>query len=515
MKHTGKMLPFAAAALILAFAMLFGPALVQQLAYASARGTNQADREELVKLSQREQLSRLFRAVAATVKPAVVVVRVETEVEMPRMPRFDMEDFFRRFSGEDFSDRSQVPRREGQRQPREGQRQPRERRYFVRRGLGSGVIVDAEKGYVLTNSHVVFGADKIKLITHDGQQFATEWVRTDAATDLAVVKIKDPKGLIGVALGDSGGMEVGDWVLAIGAPEGLPQTVTAGIISAKGRATGRRVYEDLLQTDAAINKGNSGGPLVNMRGEVIGINTAIISRTGVNEGIGLAIPSNMAGNVMRQLIDKGKVVRGYLGVLPQDVDEDLAEDLKLPNVKGALVARVEKGAPADKAGLAEEDFIVALDGKPIEDATDLRHRIADLRPGAEVELTIYRSARKKTVTVKLATRPAYLAEGVQERKGRSRPKRYGLEVETLTERLAERYGFDKDTKGVLIADVEPDSDAAEEGLRPGMVIDKVGGKKVTTAEEFARAAADKENIRVRVLIAGPVRGQRIVMLSPK
>ena len=508
MKYAGKMLPLAAAALILAFAMLFGPALVQQLAYAAARGTNQADREELVKLSQREQLSRLFRAVARTVKPTVVVVRVETEVEVPRMPRFDMENFFRRFSGEDFSDRSQVPRRERQ-------RQPRQRRYFTRRGLGSGVIVDAEKGYVLTNSHVVFGADEIKVIAHDGRQFTTEWVRRDPDTDLAVVKIKDPKGLIAASLGDSGGMEVGDWVLAIGAPEGMPQTVTAGIISAKGRATGRRVYEDLLQTDAAINKGNSGGPLVNMRGEVIGINTAIISRTGVNEGIGLAIPSNMAGNVMRQLIDKGKVVRGYLGVLPQDVDEDLAEDLKLPNVKGALVARVEKGAPADKAGLAEEDFIVAVDGKPIEDATSLRHRIADLRPGAEVELTIYRSGRKKTVTVKLATRPADLAERVQEREGRSRPKRYGLEVETLTERLVERHGFDKDTKGVLITDVEPDSDAAEEGLRPGMVIDKVGGKKVTTAEEFARAAADKENIRVRVLIAGRVRGQRIVMLSPK
>lgn len=510
-KNAGKILPLAALALVLASAVAFGPGLARQFAYAAAQGTNRADREELAKLSQREQLSRLFRAVARTVKPAVVVVRVETKVRMPQMPRLDFDDFLRPFGDEDGPQwRSRVPRRG---QPEDQQR------YYMRQGLGCGVVVDAEKGYVLTNNHVVAGADKVRILVHDGREFTTEWIRRDRDTDLAVVKIKDPKGLIAAPLGDSDAVEVGDWVLAIGAPERLPQTVTAGIISAKGRSfrpgvIGEASYQDYLQTDAAINKGNSGGPLVNMRGEVIGINTAIISRTGVNEGIGLAIPSKMARNVMTQLVDRGQVVRGYLGVLPQDVDDDLAADLKLPHANGALVARVEKDTPADKAGLKEEDFIVAVGGKPIEDANGLRHGVADLPPGKEVELTVHRDGKKIAVTVKLGTRPADLARGGEDSEEPSRPKRYGLEVRTLTAEMAQRLGYDEATRGVLITEVEPDSDAAEEGLRTGMIIDRVGRTKVTTAEEFAAAAAGKKNIRVRVVMPRGG-GQRYIVLSPK
>ena len=504
-KPAGRILPLAATAAALAFAVAFGPALVQQFAYAAARGTHEADREELVKLSQREQISRLFRAVAKAVKPAVVVVRLEKKVPISR---FEMGDFFRDFLDEaPFGRRRRlVPRRE---------EEPPAPQYRMQRSLGSGVIVNAEKGYVLTNDHVVVGADNIKILTHDGQEFDSEWVRRDPDTDLAVVKLKGPKGLISAPLGDSDAVEVGDWVLAIGAPEGLPQTVTAGIISAKGRMTGSRAYEDFLQTDAAINKGNSGGPLVNMRGEVIGVNSNIISRTGVNEGIGLSIPANMAKNVMTQLVDKGEVVRGYLGVLPQAVDEDLAEDLGLPGTQGALVARVEKGDPADKADIREEDFIVKVGGEDIEDHNDLRHRIAGHKPGEKVEIVLYRDGKKQTVTVELGARPAGLARSAEERTEPSRPQRYGLEVQTLTEELAERLRYDKATRGVLVREVEPDSDAAEEGLRPGMVIDTVGDKKVTTAEEFARAVAGQEKIRVRVLFPGAARAQRYVMLTPK
>jgi serine protease Do len=395
----------------------------------------------------------------------------------------------------------------------------------MQRGLGSGVVVDAEKGYVVTNYHVVRGADQVELVAHDGREFAAEWIRTDRQTDLAVIKVKGAKGLIDVPLGDSDKAEVGDWVLAVGAPAGLPQTVTAGIISAKGRSFGGRLigpsgYEDFIQTDAAINRGNSGGPLVNLRGEVIGINNAIItaSRVSGNEGIALAIPSNMVKDVMRQLIDKGKVVRGYLGVMIQDVNDELAESFKLPHSKGALVTNVLKGSPAAEAGVKEDDFIVAVNGKPVKGVNELRNEVAQIAPGKEVELELYRGGEKTAVKVKIGTLPedVVAAPGGEEP---SRPKRYGLEVETLTKELAERRGYDEDTRGVLVTDVESDSDAAEKGVRPGMVIDSVNGERVTTAAEFERrvAAAAGKKVRIRALQPGG-RGRelrRYYVISPK
>ncbi len=506
MKQMRKFLPLTGVILVVVLAAAFGPSLVGRFVYAAEKGANVADREALVELSGHDRLSKLFRAVARAVKPAVVEVRVRKRVAVPQMPNFD--EFFRQFQFEEnFPDR----------QPRQYRRQPRrpeQQQYYWQRGLGSGVIVDAENGYILTNHHVVGGYDGVEVVLADGRKIEAEWVRSDPQTDLAVVKIKADK-LIAAPLGDSDNMQVGDWVLAIGSPEGLPQTVTAGIISAKGRVTGRGGYEDFLQTDAAINHGNSGGPLVDMQGEVIGINTAIVSRTGVNEGIGLAVPSSMAESVMKQLIKTGRVVRGFLGVTIQDVDKKLADSFKLPGTDGALVTRVMEDSPAAQAGIKAEDFIVAIGGKPVKDVNDLRNRVADLPPGKDVEFTIYRDGKKMTVSVKIAVQPAEMSAAGVEKDKKTLPECYGLKVQTLTEELASRAGYGKDAAGVIIVEVAPDSDAAESGLRPGIVIDSVNGRKVATAEEFATAITAGGDKGLRLRIVTPDGGRQYVVISPK
>jgi serine protease Do len=295
--------------------MIAGPRLATQFAYAVTKGENQAAREQLAALAKGDTLSPLFVRVATVVKPAVVEVRVTKKVKMQDMP--DMGQFFGHFFGGE-SNPFGMPQDPG----KPTRPQPRE---FLQRGLGSGVVVDAKNGYILTNYHVVGGADEMQVVLPGGRTLMVEWARTDPMTDLAVVKV-EPKDLVDAPLGDSDAMRVGDWVMAIGSPEGLEQTVTTGIVSAKGRVTDHaNTYQSFIQTDASINHGNSGGPLVNMKGEVIGINTAIVSQSGGNEGIGFAIPSNMVKSVMNQLIEKGKVTRGYLGVAIQGVDEKLAK----------------------------------------------------------------------------------------------------------------------------------------------------------------------------------------------
>lgn len=279
-------------------AVLLGPFLAGRITYAVEVAKQEATRQELAELSKHDRLSSLFRAVSKVVKPAVVEVRTMKKIEGRYL------DPFRFFEDGD------LPFRFRFRRP---QRRSPQRRSIPQRGLGSGVIVDAANGYILTNNHVVGGVDKVEVILADGRKFDAQWVRTDPDTDLAVVKIAADR-LVEAPLGDSDQTKVGDWVLAIGSPRGLPQTVTAGIISAKGRRTriDGRMYQDFIQTDAAINRGNSGGPLVNMAGEVIGLNNSIISSSGGNEGIGFAIPSNMIKQIMNQLIDTGEVVRGWL-----------------------------------------------------------------------------------------------------------------------------------------------------------------------------------------------------------
>jgi len=484
-----------------------GPELVHRFAYAIEKGHVEADRSQLAELSRQDQLSPLFRAVAGAVRPAVVEVRVteRIKVQVPEMP--DFEDFFQRYFGED----------EGAPMPSPRRPTPPRTREFYSRGLGSGVIVDAEKGYVITNYHVVGQADKVEVVLSDNRSFPAEWVRTDAQTDLAVVKIK-PDHLIAAPLGEGDKVEVGDLVLAIGAPEGLPQTVTMGIISAKGRTQGdSKQYQNFIQTDAAINHGNSGGPLVNMRGEVIGINTAIVSRTGVSEGIGLAIPADMVKNVMRQLVDRGKVTRGYLGVGIQDVDEKLAKSFNLPNTKGALVSQVMPGGPADRAGIKAGDFIVAVNGKEVADVNQLRQAVADLEPGKTVPLEIYRDGRKKTLEAKVEPQPAEMAMGTtQAAPGEeSQVQKFGLEVITMTKDLAQHHGYKPDVRGVMVKSVDPSSDAAEQGITEGIVITAVNGKPVTTAEEFAKAMSGKGAASgARLQILTPSGMERFIFITP-
>jgi len=339
-------------------------------------------------------------------------------------------------------------------------------------------------------------------------------VRSDSKTDLAVLKIKADR-LLAAPLGDSDRMEVGDWVLAVGAPEGLRQTVTAGIISAKGRTTGGHAYENFLQTDAAINHGNSGGPLVNMRGEVIGINSAIVSRSGTNGGIGLSIPSNMARKIMDQLVNTGKVVRGFLGVAIQDADEDLAETFGLPDGGGVLVTKVLKDSPAEKAGLKEEDFVVAINGAAVANVNALRNRVADLKPGAKVKFTVWRKGKKLNVPVEIAAQPDDLFAASGAPAERARPDRYGITVETLTADLAKRRGYAEDVKGVLVAKVQAGSDADDEGVAAGMVIDRVNGQPVASAEEFTKALDAAKGQKVRLRLMSPSGMRRYVVITAK
>ncbi|NLW86627.1 MAG: Do family serine endopeptidase [Planctomycetes bacterium] len=513
MRLARRMLPFGLIGLLIASTAFLGPPVARQIAFAVEAGRQEATITALEELSKHDKMSALFRAVSNAVKPAVVVVHVRQKVAYEPIPFPEMDDFFKRFFGDDlpgfqgpFRFRWETPQRQ----------QPK--REFYQRGLGSGVIVDAEKGYVLTNWHVVRDADEVEVVLHDSRKFEAEWVRTDKQTDLAVLKIK-PDRLTEARLGDSDELEVGDWVLAIGAPEGLPQTVTAGIISAKGRTTGRDGYENFLQTDAAINHGNSGGPLVNMRGEVVGINTAIVSRTGVNEGIGLSIPSNMVRNIMNQLIDTGEVVRGYLGVTIQNVDEGLARSFDLPGTDGALVSSVMEDSPAEKAGLKEGDFITAVDGKSIANVNELRNRVAAIRPDKTVELEIYRDGEKRTLDVKIGQQPADFAsafsEGAPSLHGSEAAGRFGLKVATMGEQYAEKFGIDADLDGAVVLEVTPGSDAADKGIQPGDVITHVNGKVVDSADKLTDAlAGDEAKDGVRLRIRDRQGGTRFVFVTP-
>jgi serine protease Do len=468
-------------------AVLLAPWVAGEISYAVATAQQEAARANLEKLASRDHLSPLFREVAKAVKPAVVEIRVtkRVEVNVPVFP--DIEEFYRRFFGEE------APAPRSPQAP-----EPRKREYF-RHGLGSGVIVDAAEGCILTNNHVVAGADELEVVLADKRTFQAEWVRTDPLTDLAVVKIK-PDKLIAAPLGDSDKMAPGDWVLAIGAPRGLPQTVTAGIISAKGRRTDNtQMYQDYLQTDAAINRGNSGGPLVNMRGEVVGISNSIFTYSGGNEGIGFAIPSNMARRIMTQLVEKGEVTRGYLGVRIQNVDDKLAKSFNLPTTEGALVNQVAKDSPAH-GRLKERDFIVSVDGRKTANVNQLRNVVAGIAPGSKVEVKVYRDGELTTVSLTIGAQPQDMAAAFGERPSAAvASKEYGLKVATMTEDLARKYGYESVVRGAAITQLDEGSDAAERGLAPGMVITSVDGKAIASAEEFRKLIAGKaEGVRLRV-----------------
>lgn len=506
-------LPVVVMLALIAAAMLVAPPAAQRIAYAVERGKQDAARTELIELSKHDQLSALFRAVSKAVKPAVVEVRVTRWIET-----VGPETHLRRFFNEEnspFRFRFRSP--EGDRGERRVPKRTRRRIH----GLGSGVIVDAENGYILTNYHVVGTADEVEVVLADGRKFDAQWVRTDPQTDLAVIRIASDR-LVEAPLGDSDKAQVGDWVLAIGAPKALPQTVTAGIISAKGRykrtpALAR--YRDFIQTDAAINRGNSGGPLVNMRGEVIGLSNYIVSSSGGNEGLGFAIPSNMVRNIMDQLIGKGKVVRGFLGVGGQDVDQRAAASLNLPDTSGVVVTAVVEDGPAEKAGIKIEDVIVAVNGKKTTNWNELRNVVAGIAPAETVKVKMYRGGKKLTLEVKLGPQPAWMAmrPGGWDKTVTPGEKKLGIRAVTMTEELAKKYGYDpeKPVKGAVITEVEEGSDAEEQGLREGLVVTHVQGKRIETGEEFVKGVADPgPDGTVRLRVVDPKGGSRMVFIKP-
>jgi serine protease Do len=509
---------------LVAFLVTYGPTLVGRTTYAIATAQNQADRQQLAELAKGDRMSPLFRAVAKAVEPSVVVVHVKQRIQMSESPQ--MEQFLERFFGNEMPGQRMPPGPGLTPGPGQGQGQgqgqgrvrpaPRQQEQFSR-GLGSGVIVDARNGYVLTNWHVVRDAQEVEVVTQDNRHMPAEWVRTDPASDLAIIKVKGDH-MIEAPLGDSDRMEVGDAVLAIGSPEGLTHTVTSGIISAKGRTTGGAgSYQSFLQTDAAINHGNSGGPLVNMLGEVIGINAAIVSRTGVNEGIGLAVPSNMARSVMTQLIEKGKVTRGYLGVVIQNVDEKLAKSFNLPGMEGALVSQVSEGSPADKAGIKAGDFIVAVDGHSVKSVNELRNAVADLKPDKAYAFDLYREGKKTAVQVTLGSQPADMAAVLGgEPEQTATAGHFGIGVANLTDELREKFGYKSETKGVVIIEVKPDSDAAEQGLAEGMLILQAQGKKIETPADFTKITNEKDAASgIRLLVTDKSAAKRFVFVSPE
>lgn len=352
-------------------------------------------------------------------------------------------------------------------------------------GLGSGVIIDAD-GTILTNNHVVEGATELNVTLRDDRSYIAKVIGTDPSSDLAVIRIKgDIKDLKPLAFGDSDKLRLGEIVLAIGNPFGLDHTVTMGIVSAKGRnKMGLADYEDFIQTDAAINPGNSGGALINLRGELVGINTAIASQSGGYQGVGFAIPSNMARTIMTSLEGKGKVVRGYLGVTISDMNPDVANAMGIKSGKGALVNDVQKDGPGKKAGLQHGDVILGLNGEKVENATQLRNRIATLGANKPVKLRILRDGREQDVNVQLTERPS----NIQKAEVEQRPEEGsldGISVASLSRDVRQSYGIPSDITGVMVTDVG-EGPAQDSGLQPGFVIREVNRHAVDSVDSFTK-----------------------------
>lgn len=366
-----------------------------------------------------------------------------------------------------------------------------------RHSLGSGFILSAD-GYVITNNHVVDGADEVVVKNTDGEEFEADVVGADAKLDIALLKIKT-KGLRAVKLGDSDELRIGDWVVAIGNPFGLEQTVTAGIVSAKGRVIGAGPYDSFIQTDAAINPGNSGGPLFNARGEVIGINTAIYSRSGGNNGIGFAIPINLAKSVFEELKTNGKVERARLGVMIRDIDKKTMKAMGLKSRHGALVPQVEAGSAADKAGIKAGDVITKIDQYEIKQAHDLPIRVARHRPGDKVRIEIIRDGKVKVIPVTVEAMPDDETASLSSREEHKKAS-HGLELDTLTDEAAEALRV-RAKKGVVVKQILRGSPAAQSGIERGDVIVKVNGRVVDSVKAFNKQAKVLEDdVALRVLI---------------
>jgi serine protease Do len=409
-----------------------------------------------------------FAPILQPALPAVVSITSTRLVKVPQMPFFN-NPFFQQFFG------GQLPR---------GPQEQRER------GLGSGVIVSPD-GYILTNNHVVEKATEIKVILADKTRYPGKIVGTDPKTDIAVVKIA-ATGLPTIRLGDSSKLQVGDYAFAIGNPFGVGETATMGIISATGR-NGLDIedYEDFIQTDAAINPGNSGGPLLDARGEVMGINTAILSGgSGGNQGIGFAIPINMARYVMDEILKHGKVVRGYIGVGIQEVTPDLAKAFHVPAEKGALVGEVEPGTPGAQAGLERGDVITELNGQPISGANELRLKIAAMAPGTSVHLKVDRNGESRDVNLSLGEAPAGKNAGNAPGGSAENNLMQGVQVDELTPEIRDQLGLNANVKGVVVTGVADGSPASDAGLQRGDVIEQINRQNVNSVSDYHRLVSE-------------------------
>jgi serine protease Do len=446
-----------------------------------------------------------YRDVVKTVLPAVVSIERRFKPlahghSGPQKQGPQMHQFFKGFGFPGLPN-DQVP--EGMRKfleqfPKQSFQMPQMPRQH---GFGSGFIIDPQ-GVIVTNHHVVEGADEVLIELRDGRKFTAKEIKSDPKTDLAIIRVETKEPLPYLTFGDSSQMEIGDRVLAVGAPFGLTGTVTQGIVSAKGRNLHLNMYEDFLQTDAAINPGNSGGPLVNLSGEVIGVNSAIKSRSGGWQGVGLAIASNLARDITAQLLKNGTVHRGYLGVSIKDLDPQVASRLGLDNQKGVLVAKLQEGSPAAKAGLKDGDIITALAGKPVNNGHDLKSVVASLPLNQPVSLTVLRDGEHQELNVTVAEQPNEF--GLANELSRQEPKaekqsdeldNLGVEVAEMTPELAKKLGYKEGTQGVVITQVQPDSPAADAGLHRGMLLVKVDKKRVkdiaAVREAIAKTASSK------------------------
>ena len=479
---------------------------------------NPAAARQETKIGQQEAidyataLSQTFRSAAEKVLPSVVTIQhtiPATPAKKDAVPErnfgfndenspfgdLPMDPFLRRFF-EDLPNLREIPR-------------------GPQRSAGSGVIIDSN-GTILTNNHVVSGGGKIVVRLHDGRQFEASEVRTDPKTDLAVIRLKDARSLPAATLGDSDQLQIGDWVIAAGQPFGLADTVTAGIISAKGRGLGITAREEFLQTDAAINPGNSGGPLVNLHGEVVGINTAISTTNGGYQGVGFAIPINLAKWVSQQLTEHGSVRRAYLGIGIQQITPELASQLGMPSTEGALVTEVRPNSPAKEAKIQPGDVVVEYAGGTISDPRDLQRLVEQSTIGSKQSLVVLRDGKRVPLQLTVREQPKNyglaLSESTSEAPETSSFDELGLEVAPLTEDVASQLGLEGAT-GVVITAVESGSPAANAGLTTSMVISQVGQKKVTSVQEFRAAMKEQSPQKGLLLLVRSPEGSRFVVVK--
>jgi len=433
-----------------------------------------------------------FSKLVKALKPAVVNISTTQIIKQRRfkgMPGHE-QDPFRDFFGDDFFDKffGDIPQKD-----------------LKRKSLGSGFIISKD-GYILTNTHVVDNASEVKVSLSDEKVYEAEVVGRDPKTDIALIKIKANGDLPTVPLGNSEELEVGDWVIAIGNPFGLDQTVTAGIVSAKGRVVGAGPYDNFIQTDASINPGNSGGPLFNTNGEVVGINTMIFSPSGGNVGIGFAIPINMAKELLPQLREKGKITRGWLGVMIQHVTPELAESFGMPKEKGALISDVVKESPAEAAGIKRGDVVLRYDGKDVDKMNDLSRLVANTPVGKEVDLLVLREGKEIKLKVKIGE-----MKEEKEAMAEKGEKDLGMNVQEITPEIA-RYLSLEDTTGVIVTEVEPDSAAENAGITKGDIIKEVNRVHIKSMSDYKKGLKGAKGNTVLLLVK---RGDSTIFVTVK